>query len=52
MESLVTAIQSSIPLLIIYIFAAVPAKIIENSGISENLAEKILPDKVTPNVGL
>jgi len=50
-KTLITAIQSSIPLLIIYIFAAVPADIIGNSGISENLAKKILPKSVTPSAG-
>ncbi|CFW93001.1 Putative Arginine/ornithine antiporter [endosymbiont DhMRE of Dentiscutata heterogama] len=44
MKNLITAIQNSIPLLLIYIFAAVPASIIKNSGMSEKIAEKLLPN--------
>src|SRR4051794_21271014 len=49
MGNLVTAIQSSIPILLIYIFSAVPAKIIENSGLSNSLTEKLLPTSISPN---
>src|SRR5690349_9992833 len=52
MESFITAAKNSLPLLIVYIFAAVPAGIIESSGISKNLAERILPRSVSPNAGL
>ena len=48
MGNLVKAIQSSIPILLIYIFSAVPAKIIENSGLSNSLAEKLLPTSISP----
>lgn len=43
MGNLTAAIQGSIPLVLIYIFAAVPAAIIQKSGMSENLAKFLLP---------
>ena len=41
--SLTTSIQNAIPLLLVYIFAAVPATIIKKSGMSDNLAGILLP---------
>src|SRR4051812_4189518 len=49
MGNLITAIKNSIPLLLVYIFAAVPADIIKNSGVANNLAKNILPSSVSPN---
>jgi uncharacterized ion transporter superfamily protein YfcC len=44
MENLITAVQDSIPLVLIYIFSGVPAGIISDSGMSKKLAEKLLPE--------
>jgi hypothetical protein len=49
MGNLVTAIQSSIPILLIYIFSAVPGRIIKTSGLSNSLTENILPKSISPN---
>ena len=46
MGTLTTAVQSAIPLVLVYIFAAVPATIVQGSGMSENLAKTILPTSV------
>jgi hypothetical protein len=38
--------KNGIPLVLIYAFAAVPARIMKVSGISNNLAKMLLPNKV------
>ena len=43
MGNLMTSIQSAVPLLLVYIFAAVPAAIIKKSGMSGKLAGILLP---------
>ncbi|CAG8497717.1 29281_t:CDS:2 [Gigaspora margarita] len=43
MGNLTAAVQGAVPLVLIYIFAAVPAAIIQKSGMSENLAKYLLP---------
>jgi uncharacterized ion transporter superfamily protein YfcC len=44
--NLTTAMKNGIPLVLIYAFAAVPAQIMKVSGISDNLAKMLLPNKV------
>jgi hypothetical protein len=44
MGNLTTAIQHAIPLVLVYTFAAVPAAIINKSGMSGKLATKLLPE--------
>lgn len=43
-KNLIKAIQSTIPLVLTYIISAVPATILDSSGVSENLAKLILPE--------
>ena len=44
LRSLITSMQNAVPLVLIYIFAAVPATIIQKSGMSKKLAGILLPE--------
>ena len=45
-KNLISAAQNSIPLLLIYVFSALPAAILKESKLGGLLAKFILPDKV------
>jgi len=49
MNNLVIAINESIPILLVYVFAAVPTTIIRETGISENIIKKLLPTSINNN---
>ena len=48
--NLVKSTQNVFPLILVYIFAAVPATILQDSGVSANLTKKLLPIKAVPGV--
>lgn len=48
-KTLITATQVSIPIVLLYIFAAVPANILKESGVANNLSAKMLPKTVSSN---
>lgn len=49
MNNFLIAINESIPILLVYVFAAVPTTIIRESGISEKIVKKLLPTNTDTN---
>src|SRR5688572_15962040 len=47
-STLIKSSQNVLPLILIYILAAVPATILQDSGVSANLTKQLLPIKAVP----